>query len=207
MPSRSRRRWRSPPASASSSASSRCKNAGIVVASPGDAGDAWATSKRRRRCWRSRASSPWWRSRRGACPARIIIAVLAVDGDRRRRSASRPSPASFALPPSLAPTFLKLDIVGALDIGLVDHRLRLLLRRSLRQYRHAGRRRLPRRADRPGRPHPAARPRLHRRFRRRPSPARCSAPRPSPAISRAPPACAPAAAPVSSAWSSPRSSC
>ena len=66
-----------------------------------------------------------------------------------------------------------------------DDRLRLPLHRPVRQYRDAGRRCLPRRADPPRRHLAARRPRLYRGIAGGDGRRRCSAPRPSPAISRA----------------------
>jgi adenine/guanine/hypoxanthine permease len=51
-------------------------------------------------------------------PGAIIIAVLAVTAIGVATGVS-PFAGTFSLPPSLAPTFLKLDVAGALDIGLV----------------------------------------------------------------------------------------
>ena len=51
-----------------------------------------------------------------------------------------------SLPPSIAPVFLKLDLVKALEIGLITIGLHVLLRRCVRQYGHAGRRRAQGRA-------------------------------------------------------------
>jgi adenine/guanine/hypoxanthine permease len=51
-------------------------------------------------------------------PGAIIIAVLAVTAIGVAAGVS-PFAGTFSLPPSLAPTFLKLDVAGALDIGLV----------------------------------------------------------------------------------------
>jgi adenine/guanine/hypoxanthine permease len=51
-------------------------------------------------------------------PGAMIIAVLAVTAIGVAAGVS-PFAGTFSLPPSLAPTFLKLDVAGALDIGLV----------------------------------------------------------------------------------------
>lgn len=51
-------------------------------------------------------------------PGAIIIAVLATTAVGVLLGVS-PFAGVFSLPPSLAPTFLRLDIVGALDVGLV----------------------------------------------------------------------------------------
>jgi adenine/guanine/hypoxanthine permease len=51
-------------------------------------------------------------------PGAMIIAVLAVTAIGVATGVS-PFAGTFSLPPSLAPTFLKLDVAGALDIGLV----------------------------------------------------------------------------------------
>ena len=72
-------------------------------------------------------------------------------------------------------------------LGLVDDRLRLPVRRPVRQHRHADRRRPPRRPARRATagcraPAASSSPTRWRRWA-----ARCSAPRPSPATSRAPP--------------------
>ena len=120
-----------------------------------------------------------------AVPGAIIIAVLGTAAAGILLGVS-PFAGIAAMPPSLAPTFLALDLRGALDLGLVTivfvflfvdlfdntgtligvaHRAGLLDRDG--SLPRAGR--------------AFARPRWRRWA------ARCSAPRPSPATSRAPP--------------------
>lgn len=52
-------------------------------------------------------------------PGAIIIAILAITGAGIALGIT-PSGGIFAMPPSLAPTFLQMDIAGALNIGLVS---------------------------------------------------------------------------------------
>lgn len=51
-------------------------------------------------------------------PGAIIIGILLVTGLAMLLGIAEPG-GVFALPPSLAPTFLQLDLIGALDLGLV----------------------------------------------------------------------------------------
>ena len=131
-------------------------------------------------------------------PGAIIISVLAVTAIGVGLGVS-PFGGIFSAPPSLAPTFLKLDLKGALDAGLI---VSSLPSSSSTCSTTPG----PWSAS-PTAPGLSAKTARFRGstgslspIRRRPSPARCSARPPSRAISKAPPGSAPAAEPAWSAW-------
>src|SRR5690606_22954769 len=52
-------------------------------------------------------------------PGAIIIAILAVTGAGFLLGAS-PAGGVFSMPPSLAPTFMQMDLAGALNVGLIS---------------------------------------------------------------------------------------
>ena len=105
----------------------------------------------------------------------------------------------MSTPPSIAPTFLQLDVFGALGVGIVQVVLVFVL---VEVFDATGTligvaKRAGLLIEGPGETSPRARPRADGRLARRSSPARCSAPpRPRPTSSR-PRACRPAAAPAS----------
>ena len=105
----------------------------------------------------------------------------------------------MSTPPSIAPTFLQLDVFGALGVGIVQVVLVFVL---VEVFDATGTligvaKRAGLLAEGPGETSPAARPRADGQLARRSSPARCSAP-PRPRLtSSRPRACRPAAAPAS----------
>ena len=100
-----------------------------------------------------------------------------------------------SLPPDPLPTFLQLDLGGALQLGLITIVFTLPLRRPVRHRRDLGRAGPPRRPARRAGPPAPARQGAPSPTARRPRPARSSAPRPRPATSRARPGSTPAGAP------------
>ncbi len=69
----------------------------------------------------------------------ILIGIIVVDGVVDGDGLQRVQEGIFSAPPSLAPTFLKLDILGALHSGFVQHVILVfVLVRGVRRHRHAG---------------------------------------------------------------------
>ena len=92
-----------------------------------------------------------------------------------------------SLPPDPTPTFLQLDLGGALQLGLITIVFTLPLRRPVRHRRDLGRAGPPRRPARRAGPPAPARQGAHRRQHGDRGRPRSSAPRPRPATSSPPP--------------------